>query len=339
MILIHASGCCRAGRLGWRFVAALAVAAGLAVPAAAQPPRLELGTGDRVVLVGNTLAERMQLFNHFETLLMAQLPERTLTVRNLGWSADTITLEPRPLNFGTTPTHLYRLEADVILAFFGANESFGGEPGLAQFEQELDSYLRGHQSAKYNGTSPVRLVLVSPIAHERLARLPEVNVEARNAELARYTEAMRRVATSRGVMFVDLFAPTLRLMSVSSSPLTMNGIHLNEHGDRIVAALLMNALGFTGGSRVAAAPEVAKLDALREVIREKNRQFFYRFRPVNGEYVFGRRVEPFGSVNFPGEMKQLDEMVAERDRQIWARARALRGLTYPGGVAVSGVSQ
>ena len=67
-----------------------------------------------------------------------------------------------------------------------------------------------------------------------------------------------------------------------------------------------------------------RLEALREVIRDKNQQFFYRWRPVNAEYVVGRRVEPFGSVNFPGEMKQLDEMVAARDRRIWQRAQALR---------------
>ena len=92
----------------------------------------------------------------------------------------------------------------------------------------------------------------------------------------------------------------------------------------------MAALGFEKGRR----PRHGRRDAtrsksLREVIRDKNQQFFYRWRPVNAEYVVGRRVEPFGSVNFPGEMKQLDAMVAARDRRIWQRAQALRGLGYP----------
>ena len=52
-------------------------------------------------------------------------------------------------------------------------------------------------------------------------------------------------------------------------------------------------------------------------MRDKNQLFFYRFRPLNAEYVVGRRVNPFGSVNFPGEMKQLDERIAEHDQQIW----------------------
>ena len=78
----------------------------LAVSAAAQP-RLALQPHDRVMLVGNTLAERQQLFNHFETSLLARFPELELTVRNLGWSGDTPTLQPRPLNFGDAATHLH----------------------------------------------------------------------------------------------------------------------------------------------------------------------------------------------------------------------------------------
>jgi hypothetical protein len=260
----------------------------LAVKLTAQPPRLVLAPHDRVVLVGNTLAERMQLFNHFETLLAARFPELQLTVRNLGWSGDTVALQPRPLNFGTTPTHLYRQKADVILAFFGLNESFGGEAGLEAFEHDLDAWMRANLSAHYNGASAPRIVLVSPIAHEALPRLPRIDTAARNRELA-----------------------------------------LTEHGDRVVARLLLDAIAPGEGLRDADAAGVERLEALREAIRDKNEQFFYRFRPVNGEYVVGRRVEPFGSVNFPGEMKQLDEMVAERDRRIWTRAKDVRGLAWP----------
>ena len=41
----------------------------------------------------------MQYFNHFETQLMTRHPDLQLSVRNLGWSGDTLTLQPRPLNF------------------------------------------------------------------------------------------------------------------------------------------------------------------------------------------------------------------------------------------------
>ena len=138
-----------------------------------------------------------------------------------------------------------------------------------------------------------------------------------------------QIAGQHEVPFVDLFTPTLALMAHGGPALTINGIHVNEDGDRIVAQLLMAALGFEKVQRPATKVEMRRLDELREVIRDKNQQFFYRWRPVNAEYVVGRRVEPFGSVNFPGEMKELDAIVAARDRRIWQRAQALGGLGYP----------
>lgn len=305
-------------------------------PPTSAAPRLALQPNDRIILLGNTQAERQQLFNHFETLLMTRFPDLRLVVRNLGWSGDTVTLQPRPLNFGDAATHLKQQQADVILAFFGLNESFAGEAGLPKFEQELDTWLRTQLDARYNGRAAPRLALVSPIAHERLARLPRVDVEARNAMLARYTESMRTVAARHAVPLVDLFTPTRALMAAAdadaeAAPLTINGIHVSPRGDRVTAALLMNGLGFGERDAMRSPTSTAErkaLAALRELIRDKNQQFFYRWRPVNAEYIVGRRVEPFGSVNFPKEMAQLDQMVSERDRSIWTRALALKGVRF-----------
>src|SRR5918993_3993846 len=212
-------------------VAVLGFAAGGAFAQTPPPPAspgatLELRAGDTVVLLGNTLAERMQHMNRFETLLLARFPKLQLRIRNLGWSGDTITLQPRPLNFGETSKHLQEQKADVILAFFGLNESFDGESGLAKFEQDLAAYLEGHARARYNGRAAPRVALVAPLAHERLPHLVHVDVDGRNRELARYTEAMRRVAADRATPFVDLFTPSKRIMDEGAAgPLTINGIH------------------------------------------------------------------------------------------------------------------
>ena len=294
------------------------------------PPVLELRKGDVVVLIGNTLAERMQYFNHFETLLMVRFPELQLRVRNLAWSGDTPALQPRPLNFGDASTHLQQQKADVIVAFFGASESFAGEAGLPAFERDLEAYIDKHAAAKYNGRTAPRLALVSPIAHERLPHLVHVDAEGHNRDLQRYTEAMRGVASRKRVAFVDLFTPSRTAMEKTPVPLTDNGIHLNEAGDRVIGGLLMDGLGFaTAGSAVASAVQLKQLEALRAEIAEKNRQFFYRWRPLNAEYVVGRRVEPFGSVSFPPEMRQLDEIVTDLDNRIWKRARAIGAVQFP----------
>ena len=294
------------------------------------PPAVDLKKGDTVVFVGGTLAERLQHFNHFETLLMARFPDLQLKVRNLGWSGDTITLQPRPLNFGDMATHLERQKADVILAFFGTSESFAGEAGLARFRDDLAAYVQTQSKARYNGESAPRLVLVSPIAHEPLPHLTAVNADLRNQDLERYTAAMRDVAQRSQVPFVDLFAPSRAAMQRSPVPLTDNGMHLNEAGDRVVASLLMDGLGFTAPGTATATPvQLRQLEALRAEIARKNQQFFFRWRPLNAEYVVGRRVEPFGSVSFPPEMRQLEEIVMDLDNRIWKRARAVGAVRFP----------
>src|SRR5580704_8429262 len=52
-------------------------------------PVIELKSGDRVALVGDTLIEREQTYGYLEQRLTVQFPERDITFRNLGWSADT----------------------------------------------------------------------------------------------------------------------------------------------------------------------------------------------------------------------------------------------------------
>ncbi len=51
-------------------------------------------------------------------------------------------------------------------------------------------------------------------------------------------------------------------------------------------------------------PTVEMVERLRQTILEKEKQFFYRRRAVNGEYIFGRRKGPFGVINFPEEMRR-----------------------------------
>ena len=318
----------------------VAVAVLTADAAIAQPdssaPRLELRPNDRVILIGNTLADRQQYFNHFETTLLALYPQLQLSVRNLGWSADTLTLQPRPLNFGDATQHLTTQKADVMIAFFGANESFEGEAGLPKFEKDLEAYIAQHRAAKYNGAEAPRLAMVSPIAHERIERLVHVDVDARNRELARYTEAMRRVTARLGVPFADVFTPMREAMASAKAPLTVNGMHLNAEGDKVFAVVLLTALGLAPEELPAGSKSY---DDLRALINEKNRLFFLRFRPLNAEYVVGRRVDPFGSVNFPPEMKRLDELIAAQEKKIWRQARTVHPKptkpTRPVGSAVS----
>src|SRR5665647_411145 len=104
--------------------------------------RFDPAQNSHIVFVGNTFAERLQYYNYFETFLYKSFPDRNLTVRNLGWSADEINLQPRPLNFGTSDEHLTQQKADIIFACFGLNEAFKGVDSLEAFRHQLSAYLQ-----------------------------------------------------------------------------------------------------------------------------------------------------------------------------------------------------
>ncbi len=198
----------------------------------AQAPRLELHPGDHISYIGNTLADRMQHDGWLETYVQSRFPSHQLVFRNLGFAADDLTTRLRSARFGTPDEWLAFTSTDVVFAFFGYNESFAGEAGIAKFRNDLDSFLKHTQSQKYNGKSFARVVLYSPIAHEDLHDRNLPDGQANNVRLARYTEVMAEVAKANSVVFVDLFHPMLQRYAQASSPLTINGIHLNEAGNR-----------------------------------------------------------------------------------------------------------
>jgi glucose/arabinose dehydrogenase/uncharacterized cupredoxin-like copper-binding protein/lysophospholipase L1-like esterase len=275
---------------------------------------LDLSPGQHIVWIGNTLAERMQEYGHLETEMHALHPQHKLVIRNLAWSADTVTLRPRPQNFGDIHRYLGETKADVILACYGLNETwdYDGETGLARFETDLGGFVRELRGGKYNGKTAPKIILFSPIACEDSGIVPDI--DARNRLLQLYAKAMARVAAREGVGYVDLFTPSHGLM-VSPDPHpqhTRNGIHLTGDG----YAMLSSAIGRALFGKVSElSPERRRL-IRREVLR-KNRTFFDHYRAVNSVHIHGQRVRPFGSVNFPDERQKLMQMTALRDARIW----------------------
>lgn len=310
-------------------------AAGLLLAQA--PARLELQPGDHIALLGNALPDRMQHSGHFETLLHARFPRHQLVVRNLAAAGDEVVIRHRSENFGAPDDWLKRAKADVIVAFFGFNESFRGSEGLPGFMADLEKFIRETKAKNYSGKAAPRIVLVSPIANERHQDPNFFDPTANNANLAEYTAAMASVAAKEGVQFVDLFAPSQRLFANAAAQqrsLTVNGIHLTEEGDRLLAPILLSAL--VGG----AAPE-GTFDELRDAVNDKNWQWHQRYRTIDGYNVYGGRSalayqpekggfisdrqapDPYVS-NYKvmqQEMAQRDVMTANRDPRVWAVAQ------------------
>ena len=217
--------------------------------------------GDRVAIVGNTFADQIRIHGYLETLLLQRTRENPVSIRNLGWAGDMLTLRDRPTNFPTEESTLTDHKTDVIIGCFGLGESFEGEAGIDGFKKDVADFIRSHRGKKYNGETPVRLVLISPIAYENLGRLTPKH-EKRNQDLEAYTHAMGAVASQEKVPFVDLFTPMKYIMDeAGASRLTTNGIHLNSYGYWAASRFLFDRLVAEDGETVREQPWRIMIDA------------------------------------------------------------------------------
>lgn len=315
---------------------------------------LQLQKGDHVAIVGSGLADRQQHHGWLEALIHRAYPDLELTVRNLGFAADEVNVHPRSDEVPTTEQFLnmkpgtttlkvgntdvtYHWGADfhasVILAYWGFNESFKGEARLPDFKQALDEYLKKLQRSDFGKGQP-RVVLLSPIAHENLKDpLNYPDGAANNRNLAAYTAAMGEVAKANNVPFVDLFHVSQELYAKAVRPLTINGIHLSDEGDKSLAPAQFKAIF----GKEAPDIESTEVRNIREAVLEKNKEWHHRYRTVDQYNIYGQRsrikyADPNNPDNAPDnatimgqELVQRDVKTANRDRLVWATAQ---GKTY-----------
>jgi putative heme-binding domain-containing protein len=287
------------------------------------PARLQVGPDDRITIIGNTLADRMQHDGWLESFFQSRFPAYKLVFRNLGFSGDELTVRLRSEGFGSRDEWLTRLNTDIVFAFFGYNESFAGEAGLPRFKQDLADFIKHTLAQKYNGKTAPRLVLFAPIAHENLHDRNLPDGTENNRRLALYTAAMAEVAGAHHVPFVDLFTGTRQIYGRSAKPLTINGVHLNAEGNHVVARAIDRALF---PRRPLPKTAMGRLEKVRRAVAEKNWHWFLRYRTVDGYNVYGgRSYERYtdGQTNrevMQREMEVLDVMTANRDRRVWAAA-------------------
>lgn len=266
---------------------------------------LNLNEKSRIAFIGNTLLERSQYFGYFETMLHQHFPKHQLIVRNLSWSADTPDVQPRPANFASTVQHLTHEKIDVIFAAYGFNESFKGKQGLDAFKKSLTEHVTMLKSKAFNGKTGPQIVLLSPIASEDVK---EVSAGKRNnANIKLYANAIREVAKNLKVAYVDVFTP------MQKEGMTFNGIHLNDKGYRQFSKELFTQLF---------GQEPTTIDEkIRQVVLDKNRQYFRRFRPANTFYYTGNRNKAYGYLDFLPAMRNFDILVANREKRIWDLAQ------------------
>ncbi|MEO6740772.1 MAG: PVC-type heme-binding CxxCH protein [Chthoniobacteraceae bacterium] len=275
--------------------------------------------GETIAILGSGLADRMQHDGWVETLLQSALGGQQVRFRDMSTSGDRPGNYPRSSGQISMTAYLQHVKADAVFAFFGYNESFDGKPD--DYKKQLLDFVKKTRGSKANGKGFPRLVLFSPIAHED-TRSPNVpDGKAHNAQLEAYTKATEAAAKEAGVAFVDLFHPSLELFKAAKTPLTINGAHLSEDGNRQLAEVIAKALL---GKPVSSSPS---LDPLREAVLDKNLHWWNRYHASDGNDVWGSRSTlsfvdgQTNAVVLQHELTMLDTMTANRDARVWSRAQ------------------
>lgn len=298
---------------------------GRAARADEQAGPFELKDGDRVALIGNTFIEREQNYSYLETLLRTRWPDRAITFRNLGWSGDTIHGHARGYfdgaeqGFARLNQIVHDLKPTVIFLGYGMGESFEGEAGLLAFRSGLERMLDMLKDLD------ARTVLIGPIKHENHGP-PMPDPAEHNRMLRLYSDAMKDIAAKRGHRFVDLYE--LLGDGDAKSPLTENGIHLNQYGYWRAARAIAQGLGLKeptqANGRVTPTcpspldpvpddPASRAAEKMRRLAILKNIQYFNQWRPANEPYIFGFRKheQSRNRVEMPRFTEPIERLEAE----------------------------
>jgi len=300
----------------------------------------------RIVLIGNNLGSRMMEYGDFDTELQTRFPDFNLFIRNICSPGNTPGFRPHPSrnspwafpgaekfnpefdintgsegHFPTEDEWLIELKPDVILGFFGYNESFRGPEGIEDFKGEIAAFIDHTKSQDYNGGKGTTLVLISPIAFEDLTDkfdLPDGKEFNKNIQL--YAAAMQQVAKDKNVPFLDVFDITQKWYEQSSDYLTIDGSQLSEKAYEKFADYLVSSI-FGKGEGKASSHKAE----IKKAVLEKDWIWTQDFKIPNGVHAYGRRFNPFGPENYPFEIKKLREMGYIRDTAIW---KAAKGESY-----------
>ncbi len=271
--------------------------------------------GQRIAFVGNSTAERMNLFGHLETEMHVRFPNQRLLVRNFGWPADELSEQQRPGNYTLIDDPLKVFAPDLFVCFFGFNESYAGTSSQA-IEKFIDDYrkyiAKKTEDFSSAGRKP-RFVLVTPIAFESTGEILHPSGSAENQRLLAYANAVRDLSEQDGHAFVDLWQATnTAFSSEPGAQYTTNGIHLNEQGDRLIADELIRQM--FGQSPEQTDP--TRFERIRSAVNDKSWFHLQDYRMLNGWYVYGGR-RTWDTETFPTEYRKIRQMVAVRDRYVW----------------------
>lgn len=290
----------------------------------AQP--FELRPNDVIALTGGSNMERTRFNGYLQTSLIASKPELKIKVRNFGWEGDTVFEQWRDGGSyqnldekraaaerrisAETGTDSWRQQRDwrqqlkeaggtVVIAQFGQMESLNGVEKLPQFIEAYEKLI-----AEFADEGR-RVVLVAPVPFEG-------PLEAQNAAILQYSQAVKALADRLGHPFINLSS-----LMMATTPRRMdNGYQLNEAGHHMIANMIAEGLGLKPVTN----------EAVRAQVLEFERLWFDYWRPMNWSFLMGDRTNVPYSRDwkdstkrlFPQEMQDFLPLLDQAEKNIWA---------------------
>ena len=283
---------------------------------------VSLEKGDTLLFYGNSLVERLFEEGGMEANLQLAHAGLQLRLRSLAWTGDEVGNRWRAEGYAEHLKNLIeRWPAQVVVVGFGMNESFGGVEGVSGFQSQWEVFLKQLQR-QHPGA---QVVLLAPTAMEAATAPNGVDAAARNRDLALYAAALRDLAKARGLGFVDLYRESLSAYHSSSSPLTSNGLHLNERGCALMGRAVASALA---GEELVGRVEAARLSEVAPAAARKARYVADVVRPKNGVVYYGVRKRP---EEYAAEMPRYHQLIemAEADLHDLVRNPGKRFAAFP----------
>ena len=263
-----------------------------------------------ILFYGNSMVERLLENGELEARLQIVKPDAQLKIRSLAWTGDEVGHRLRLEGYAKHMRNLLdEWPAQTIVLGYGMNESFAGPKGLPAFRAQYNDHLkqlnRLHPQAKF--------FLLSPIAVENAS--PE-----RQGEVETYSQEIKKLAEQHKAQFIDLFQPTQSTAANEKTPLTHNGIHLNDFGTSLVAKTIAKAIAGNSAAQV----DSKHLKEVAHAASAKHARVAEIVRPKNGVVYFGVRAR---SYEYEREMPRYHQMIAETEKVVH-RLAADSSLTY-----------
>ncbi len=262
---------------------------------------------ERVVLVGPTFVERMARFGYLETALTLAMPDKEITFRNLGWSADTVKgasrgYEKPQAGYANLLKKVRENNPTLLLLAYGPAESWDGK--LETFALDYQKLI---DDLKPTGA---RIALLSPILQENWGDLMP-DPTPHNSDLRAHAMVIEGLADKNGLAHLDLLdfiRPTPEPLP-EPDRLTMNSLHLKDKGHRALAKHILTKLNLPLTNF-----DSLKANLIRSLIKQKNELHFHSWRPQNQTYLLSFRRHEQG--RHAQDLPKFTPLVEEKEHAI-----------------------